>query len=199
MAEKYNSSLNRYRRYLATVSERPLWLASLYLALSLGLVIILLVTALRPTVVTIGKLIGDIEKQKTLDQKMALKIAQIQQAQQNYQQVQDRLRLVDEALPMAADFGQLGSDLVAMASASGLLVHNVQIGEVRIATGSGEMAVKFTMNTEGEYEGIRQFVKEVESWRRLVSLDQMAINQHEGTRLRLDLAGVAGYMIYEQK
>ena len=53
----YRSSLLHYRRYLSVVQKRPILRASLFLILSLILLIILVATALRPTLVTIAGLL----------------------------------------------------------------------------------------------------------------------------------------------
>jgi tetratricopeptide (TPR) repeat protein len=81
---QYKNSLSRYRKYLQTVQNQPLLKASLFLILSLVLVIILIATALQPTLTTIADLIGQISKQKTLEQKMDAKISALQEAQKQF-------------------------------------------------------------------------------------------------------------------
>ena len=57
MALQYKNSLARYRKYLQVVQSQPLFVASLWVILSLLLVILLVVMAIRPTLVTSGGLV----------------------------------------------------------------------------------------------------------------------------------------------
>ena len=60
----YRNSVDRYRKYLLVMQKRPLWRATLFVTLSLLLLIVLLVFALRPTLLTIAGLVNDIDTKK---------------------------------------------------------------------------------------------------------------------------------------
>lgn len=204
MANNYQSSLSRYKRYVESVRSRPLWRATLYLTLSLVLLIVLLLTALRPTMVTIAKLVSDIDKQKELNTRLENKIRQIQKAQEVYadERVSGRITLLDTGLPADPRFGNLAERVQTMAIASGLVLENIEVGEIGIKplvqTGGGDTAnmgmVNFEIRVGGNYENLKRFVREVENWRRLINIKKMVINKDEiANTLKANISGVAGY------
>lgn len=204
MANNYQSSLSRYKRYVESVRSRPLWRATLYLTLSLVLLIVLVVTALRPTVVTIAKLVSDIDKQKELNSRLENKIRQIQKAQEAYAdpQVSGRITLLDLGLPADPRFGSLAERVQTMAIASGLVLKNIEVGEIGIKpavqVGGGDAAnmgmVNFEIRVEGEYGNLKRFVVEMENWRRLINIKKIVINKIEtANTLEANISGVAGY------
>lgn len=209
MANNYQSSLNRYRRYVEAVRARPLWRATLYLALSLVLLIVLLLTALRPTLVTIAKLISDTQKEKELNMKLDEKIHQIQLAQEAIadRRVSPRLTLLDGGLPVGAKYGAMADTILTMASQSGLAVDGIDVNQIQIkpqtvlaASDEASMGtVGWAVRVKGNYANIRRMVQRLENWRRVVDIKKVTITKPaDGDVLQANIAGLAGY-IYEEK
>lgn len=210
MATNYKSSLGRYQRYLESVKSRPLWRATLYLALSLMLLIVLLVTALRPTLVTITKLLSDIEKEKELNSRMESKIGQIAEAQSLLadSKVSSRLGLLDQGLPADPKFGPLGDMLAAIVSESGLEIRTLNVGELQVEPkpetgGENNISgrVNFDLSARGNYAGIRKLVERLEEWRRVVEFKKVQITSAStggGGELEVNISAAVGY-VYEKK
>jgi ABC-type Fe3+-hydroxamate transport system substrate-binding protein len=99
MALDYKSGLARYRRYLQVASERPLWRASAFVIFSLTLVITLVLSALRPTLITIAGLLGQINKEQDVVNQLNQKIQTVQQAVQALDNQRHRLSILDGAYP----------------------------------------------------------------------------------------------------
>ena len=99
MALSYKGGLSRYRRYLQLLQEKPLWGASLYVVLTLILILTMLVFALRPTLITISGLLGQTKKLQETSDRMNHKIAEVQKAAEALDLARDRMGLLDEALP----------------------------------------------------------------------------------------------------
>ena len=83
--------------------QKPVARVSLELFLSVGAVIFFAIFAIRPTLVTMSDLVKEIEDKRDLDQKLTQKIASLSTAQTTYLEVQDRLYLLEEALPTTPD------------------------------------------------------------------------------------------------
>src|SRR3989344_745526 len=143
MALDYKSSLVRYRRYMQLVQEKPMIKASLYVTFSLVLMIILLVLALRPTLVTIAGLAGEIRTKSELSEQLNDKILKLQDAASLLSQNRDRLKLLDEAVPEVTEWLRLVAALESMASGSGIVVTEMSLGPAQVA---GEEIVANTTN-----------------------------------------------------
>lgn len=197
----YKSSLSRYRRYLALAQEKPLVKESLSVILSLTLVIVLVVAALRPTIKTIASLLNEIKQKKEIIARLDLKNAQIIQAQSSYQMVQPRLSLLDEALPKLADLKSWISSIEKIATDSGVKVGLITLGPApvgKIPTGLTE--INFSVATDSEYKLARQFVDQIEKIRRLVKINTVQLDKStkEKSGVNLTINGVLGEM-YEEK
>jgi Tfp pilus assembly protein PilO len=166
--------------------------------------IVLVVTALRPTLVTIVKLVSDIQKQKIVNAKLDSKLKQIQQAQEAYadKRVTSRMTLLDQSLPMEPKFASLGQGLLGMAAENSLTVKLLKMGEVKLKPGEpvqvegGEMSrFEINMNVEGEYANTKRFVQRLENYRRVLDVKKITMRKqaNESDLLQTDITIVAGY------
>ena len=209
MALDYKSSLSRYRKYLQLVQTQPMWTASLWVILSLILMIVLLVLALRPTLITISSLIGQIEKQREVAYKMDEKILEVRQAIEKLELARSQLWLLDEALPTEAKWSDLAQNLESMATDSGLqltvvVVERVPLGpnEPKSTSGSqtkssmppGALAVRFNLSGKGEYTQIREMVAKLEKMRRLIMLESVVTDIDKEGNLRVTIIGEVGFI-----
>lgn len=173
----YKSSLVRYHRYLQSVQKQPMFKASLFLILSLLLIIVLVVAALKPTLVTIASLGGEIKQQREVEKKLDKKISALIVGQQLLSENAQRLVLLDAALPVEAQYGQWGKQMERLASQSGVRV-----------TVLLEDEKKFTITVEGPYSQLRLFLGGVENLRRLMTIENMQITQR-ASMLSLTIRG----------
>ncbi|KKR91977.1 MAG: hypothetical protein UU42_C0006G0016 [Candidatus Woesebacteria bacterium GW2011_GWA1_41_13b] len=161
----YKTSLARYRRYLATVQEQPLLRASLYLVLSLLLIIILILAALRPTLITIASLSGDIKQQGEIEKKLDAKITQVSQAQQILSANETKLLVLNQALPIGEEFSIWGKRMEELAQESGVTLTGVAL----------ENYQDFALTVQGNYIQLKSFLNRVESLRRLMKIESVQI------------------------
>lgn len=182
---EYKSGLVLYRRYLETVQQKPVLRAGLYLVLSLVLIIVLIITALRPTLVTIASLLGDIKQQGSTEKRLDTKIAQLTTAQQTLSQNQDRLEILDQAIPNGDKFASWADRLSGLASQSGVQITQVSMDD----------KFAFSITTTGEYLQLRQFVERLENLRRLAVVNNVQLVKT--TELQMTVKGVL--QVYEEK
>jgi Tfp pilus assembly protein PilO len=208
MALDYKSSLSRYRRYLQLVQARPLWTASLWVILSLILLIALVVLALRPTLVTISGLLGQIKQQKEISRQLDEKIANVEKALTRLDEVSPKIPLLDKMLPVESDWSSLAANLEKIATESGLVMESVTIDKIPLVPGeqtaemgqtesqlpAGVMPVKFIFAASGEYTQIREMLSDLENLRRVSILSSVEINTNKDGSLRLVINGEAGFI-----
>lgn len=205
MAINYKSSLNRYRRYLAQMQQQPLMRASFLLVLSLVLLIILLLLVLRPTLITISGLLGQIKTQQQVDARLDAKIAALQQAQTLLNSLQPRLVSLDNSLPTAANLGIWSQAVQALASGSGIAITQFTIADIpytNIATSSSELVnltnINFDITVSGDYTQLADFIDTLEKLPRLAILESVQVTKGSEGILTLSAQGTISFT-YAQK
>ncbi len=177
--------------------------------MSLVLLIALLVLALKPTLVTISSLLGQIDQQKAVSAKLDKKITLVQQAIVEMDSVTDKIPLLDSALPKDPNWEELSDSLYEIATNSGLVTTDIMIDKIPIsatepisAAGtvykplvpSGVIPVRFTLVMSGDYSKMRQVVADLESMRRVLMLSEVDIVANKNGVLTMTITGEAGYM-----
>lgn len=197
MALSYKSSLSRYRRYLQMVQSRPLLATSLWVIMTLVLLIVLVVLALRPTLITIADLLSKINQQKEVSAQLDQKILQVQEATSNLEQARDKLYLLDLGLPKEALWNELSSNLVGMATVSGTTLQNIVVKKIPLSPSEqlgtkqdpievlmpkGIIPIRFTVVANGNFEQIQELVQLVERMNRvsIVNMVQITSGKEEG-------------------
>lgn len=210
MALNYKSSLARYRRYLQIAEQKPLWKATLFLSLSLILVVVLLVVAIKPTATKIAELGGKIEKQEVLSAQLNEKIVQDQQAAKLLEQIDDRLYLLFEGLPAIANWKEWSISFETAAAKNGVQIESLLIGETQIKgkyigksnpatqdkSGLPDQVTSITVNgvLSGEYFQLVQFVDDLEKTRRILVLNSVQFDKQSDGKLKLIINGEIGYV-----
>lgn len=185
----YKSGLTRYRRYLESVSERPIARAGLFLVLSLILIVGMLIFALRPTLVTISGLLGQIKAQQEIVGKLDEKIVEISKSQIALNRVEPQLFLLDQALPNNPALQIFMNTVESQASGSGIKITNMVFSAVAFSTQN----IDFTLTADGDYKSLRNFVQIMESLRRIVHLNSVQIvSSEKKSDLTLTIKGIAG-------
>jgi Tfp pilus assembly protein PilO len=191
------------------VQTRPLWAASVWVVFSLVLLIVLLVLALRPTLVTISGLLGQIKQQQEIVKKLDEKIAIVQKAVQELAEVSSKLPLLDGALPNKPDWSEMAEKLEKTATESGLQVTSIVIDKVSTTVSEqagaeptqkksllpeGVLSIRFIFSATGEYTQIRKMVSDLENSRRGIVLSSVAIDINKEGKLVVTINGEAGFL-----
>ena len=171
----YRSSLLHYRRYLSVVQKRPILRASLFLILSLVLLIILVATALRPTLVTIAGLLGDLNQQKSIESRMDEKINQLAQAQRVLSVIQPRLTLLDQGISKIDKFGVWATSLESIANNLNLEINSLIFSDIQ-----AKSKIDFSFTTKGPFAQIHTLIQSLENLRSLVIVESVQINRLSG-------------------
>lgn len=212
MAAQARESYQLYKRYVKNIAQiynsRKDIRAYIELMLSISVVVIFGIFAIRPTLVTIAQLQKEIEEREKTLEELNLKMRSLEMAQEEVTKYARTLPLVDTAVPdgpLPVLYARQIEGLTRKNNTTlfGLGVDNVVI--VGEKTNNVELLVdpndryptdadsmEFSINVRGEYENILGFINDIEKLRRPILIDKLSIivdEDEEQNRLILSVLG----------
>jgi Tfp pilus assembly protein PilO len=191
-------NLTGYKKTLTqakTVSQQPLFKASTNLALSLLLIILLSLLAIKPTLVTITKLLKEIEQAKQINQQMKRKIVALEQLRSTYPEIERNIQLVDNSLPKQVEFPNFAKRINYFVTSNNvqLVSHNFgQFDLLSSAIQEDKGSADFQITFAGSFVGIKQFIQDLENMDRIVKINSLSISSKtdvQGTELKAAIEG----------
>lgn len=179
-----NASLNQFY-------TKPIAIVSFELLLSLGLVIFLGLFAIKPTLTTMSDLIKEIDDKKVLNQQLTQKIAALGTAQTLYLSLEDRLAVLDEAIPSQPELIKSLKIIEKLAGENNVVIESLSISSIPNETpaeisGSKLQRVPLpvTVSVVGDYISIRSYVEALRGMRRSFVTDTVtfSIEENRGER-----------------
>ena len=165
----------RYKTFFLQVyklyQQRPDLKAYLEILLSLVAISIFAVFAIRPTLVTIGKLINEIrEKQKT-SMHLDKKIEDTAKAKELYKTFQNQISLLNQAVPGSPEVESFvlqfeGSSIKYSVLPDSYGIESVTIKEDNPAASVNTQFLVYKVNSKAGYENIVEFLEYLEKYRR---------------------------------
>lgn len=153
--------------------HQPVARVSLELFLSIGAVIFFALFAIRPTLLTMADLIKEIEDKRALDAKLGQKVAALGSAQNEYLSLQNRLVVLDQAIPSSPELITSLKIIEKLASEQKLVITSISIPEIPRETMDSlsisqlqRQTLSVNLTVSGEYPVIRQFVESLRNSRR---------------------------------
>ncbi len=171
---------------LSDYYTRPVAIVSFELILSIMLVIVLGVFAIQPTLVTMSDLIKEIDDKKELNDKLEKKISQLQSAQNEYYRVENRLYLIDEAIPSQPELIRVLKIVELLATESNVLISSVgvptipdeEISQLSFAQ-IAQQPLAVSVSVSGDYVDIRSYVEALRKSRRIFEVASVTFNVSE--------------------
>lgn len=199
--EEYDRA-HRYFLNIGKVSRNAQTGSLLWLSLSIATVTILILTAIKPTIVTIAQLNKEIKDKKEASQKLQTKINSLVAAQKTYADNFDNILLLEEALPEKNEFPKLSIFLEEMASASGVQLKSLSFEKIIVkqppSPNNPLVANSFisSVTVTGEYLNLKEFLKGLETSRRVLVIEGSTlglVKKSETWELSLQFTGRAAY------
>ena len=128
------NQFHRYYQRLQPIMKKPKARATTTAVFSFLAISLFVLYAIRPTAQTIIFLRREISDKTALNQKMEDKITALIEAQTNYESIQDKVPLVDEALPQNPDAIILARQLRNLANISGASISAMNMSSLPIVT-----------------------------------------------------------------
>lgn len=214
MALNYKSSLTRYRRYLAAAEENSTWKASIFVIFSLVLMAIMILFALRPTLLTIADLVTQIREQQELSNRLSDKIDDVREASDVLSSQRARLTVLDTALPQSPEWISWVQRVEGLATESSVLVDSIAAGPVAtmgkivdtntntttvdatksVTLPKGANMIPFTIAVHGDYDQVRKFAERLDTIRRITVITDLQYAKEKDGTIATTITGWIGYM-----
>lgn len=191
----------RNKRFLQSPQGKSLT----WLSLSVFTVVFFLIMAIRPTVITITKLIKEIEEKEAASLLLDKKINSLIAAQKVYAVNSQRLPMLNQALPEKSEFPWLANFLDGAALSSQVELSSLSFEKINLnpQKSSPCQLINFSTNAKGDYLNLKNFVSLLESSRRLIKIELTGISEtkkkgEEKTNTMLQL-NISGVMFFENE
>lgn len=148
--------------------NNPVAKVSLELFLTIGLVLFLGMFAIRPTLLTMSDLLKEIETKQELEEKLTKKVAALQTAQSEYVAVEQRLGILDRAIPENPEVIYAAKIIEKIAADNQIIISNLNISELPEKADSeipfsqkSKQSVQISIRVDGDYISIRNFAEDL--------------------------------------
>lgn len=164
---------------------KPAAAATLELFLSIGLVIILGIFAIQPTLITMTELNKEIEEKTTLSEQLDRKITALQTASSLYASFQSRISVLDEALPSQPQLIKTVKIIEKLATDNRVVIESLNVPRIPDeVTPPSTIALErqvlpITVSVLGDYVSIRNYVEDLRASRRTFVVETVTFNLQE--------------------
>jgi Tfp pilus assembly protein PilO len=182
---KYVASLTK-KRYLAYIKLFPSLQqkrAKEYtmLILSLAVISIFGIFAIQPTVATILELRRKFDDAKFVSERLEEKITNLSVLKTKYDQLGEDYNVILAAIPENPEVAYLLGQIQAIAKESGIEIIELQTSDIELATAAEQKGTEgsftFTLQAEGSYPEINDFLTQLGSFDRVITLGSFGISR----------------------
>lgn len=175
-----------YRHYLSQIptpvrEKTQKWAPTVA---AIFLVTFFVIFAIKPTIATIAELLAEIKAREELNQQLDNKISQIFAAQSLYNQVYDRLYLLDQALPTNSEFTRFSQTFEGGRLEAGLDLNTLNYSSIILTEKKNSKAparenqeFKFSTGLTGYYPNLKTFLEDLFNQRRIIYVNSLKISQ----------------------
>ncbi len=191
--------LGYFNTYIAKYYNTPKKKSYTFLGLSLGLVIIFVIFAIKPTFSTIVELQQKLREGEKANKDLDEKIISLSAAQEVYTKIENDLPLLTAAVPGDKKIVDFLNKVNLLASENELIIETLEYKKAGLTqtenTGAEEKNVlEFTVSGKGDYEKIKEFVSKLEKLQRLVNIKSAEVaRKQEEEKLGFTVVGRVYY------
>jgi Tfp pilus assembly protein PilO len=197
LRERYSRSKNIAQRAIRDITEKPVMRVYMEIFLTLVAVSLFGIFAIRPTMITIGKLLQEIKLKEVTLATMNKKIADLNTAKDLYTKESEKIKLIEEAIPNSPEPDLLALQIEELAKTDGVVVKNLGIENIKMVGAPSledDGKLSLTLNLSGGYSSLIKFAKDVEDLRRPIMYDGLSISSiqsKDGTSLYMTLENLS--------
>ena len=183
MALPLNNQVSRLKplyNYLKKQRENYKFIRSVELSATFVLITFFLLFAIRPTVLTITTLWGDIQSKQLLKGRLKDKINNIIQAQDLFSQVQERYQIVNDSLPDRPSFYETARQIVQTGNNSLLNVNDFNydlLSNDKQSLSPNVKVYQISLNVNGSFSSAAGLITQLLKNRRLINIKTISIGQ----------------------
>lgn len=200
----------RYSRDLRRYYRMPAVQVSLTLVLSLFVISIFIVFALRPTIVTIVTLKKTIAESEKIRQQLSVKVTNLQKASVQFESLKPILPMLNLTIPNnGAAYLPLTTAIEILARQTGTQIESESLGATLLfsriispfvpSKNQSVVELPFTARVVGSYPNISAFLTKLLSMERIIIIESVTItretgSKEENTNVALNISGSAYYL-----
>jgi Tfp pilus assembly protein PilO len=182
-----NLSVAKYREYLKLLppTKRENTKAITMLIFTFIALSFLGIFAINPTLSTIIELQKQYADSQFVHEQLTTKMNNLSSLQQQYNTLSDDLAFVYDAIPQNASVPTLVGQLSALAEESNIEITGIRISPVILSDIKERQSIKthssfsFTLEAEGEYESMMNFVDALTNFNRLVTIETISMTKNQ--------------------
>lgn len=195
-----------YKRYVKNIAliyqRRKDIRAYIELLLSVSVIVIFSIFAIRPTILTIIDLNREIEEKQIVVDTLNSKIRDLDAAQDIYNKNRRTIALADSAVPNGPLPDIYARQVEGLAKKNGVVIIGMLTSRATITSNSEAMAIssenlEFSINISGEFSEIKDFLVDFNNMRRPLFTDSQTLrlmDEDENDRIVLSITGRVPYI-----
>ncbi len=203
VARRYSQDLRRYYRM-------PAVQVSLTLVLSIFLMSIFVVFALRPTILSIVNLKKTISESKKVLQQLETKVNFLQKASSQLETLRPFLPNINSGIPnQGAQYSPITLAIEELAFQNGVIVESESLGPTLLysrilspfnpSKNQKVVDLSFSMRVSGTYTAVTNFLNMLMQMERIILVDNVTIAKQAGTKsstasVTMNIGGLAFYL-----
>lgn len=175
LAHSKSSMTRPLLEYLKKQRENQKLVKSVEITATFSLITFFLFFAIKPTVVTISTLVGDIQAKKILTKGLGAKIDDLIMAQDSFSTVQERYQIVESSLPDRTNIYNIYQQVTQTGTANGISLDKfgLNLEEDKNTIDSQAKQVSIGFNVKNNYANAIKFVDDLLNNRRLINITSL--------------------------
>lgn len=193
-----NLSVTKYRQYLKLLPSMQkentriiTMLIFTFISLSF-----LSLFAINPTLSTIIELQKELDESQFVNKQLTTKMNNLSALQEKYANLSGDLPYVYDAIPQNASIPTLVGQLSSLAQQANIHITAIQVSPVVLSDSRLTISSKtyasftFTLDADGSYEQMQSFVKSLENFNRIVTVEEISLLKNpKGNDLLMTIKG----------
>lgn len=151
-----------------------------WLSLTIFTVSFFSIVAIRPTFITIAKLVRELKEKREGNRQLEQKIKTLIAAREVFVNNTENISLLDQALPTNSEFPLVAYFFEQKAQSFLITIGSLNIGKIPLGqkTKNNEPAmVSFSVSATGRYQDLKNFLFSLESSRRIIKIESSIFSQ----------------------
>lgn len=191
------TSTASYKKSLSNFYEKPSARVSSALILTIFAIIFFATFAIRPTLTTIVELNKKIDDQKIVVEKLENKATALATAQSEYLLIEDKIPLVDAAIPKTNSLDTLLKQIEGIAASINIPLDSIQVDQVSFPEEIDKrdqgnvLELPLNISLSSPYLDIKEFMILLSKMKRLVSIDSVSFSTEkteDGENIKMSLS-----------
>jgi len=177
-------------RFYQSLAKDPLARMSVEFIATVFFIVVLFIVAIRPSFVTISKIQNSLDLLNTFNSSLLTKIDTLKKLTILYQNNKQKFDLLDTAIPQQPDFSVLEKQIRYLVNQNNFEILSLTFTQIPLI-GSVDNDIKntdnlandasntitFNLAASGDYESIKNFISQLQTLNRLVTIQNFTISQ----------------------